>query len=221
MYFCASMPKDARVVYRRCGIPLADDLQEIKRLLVGHGIRFLILDSALGACGGELEKPETAERLFRALRALRVGTLVIAHPPKNAETPSIFGSTFFRNYARLCWHVQKVQEIEDATLHLALEQTKNNLDRLHAPIGLQLHFGADTITLNPYDVAHDPDLRKMLPLADRIGTLLKDRTPRTANAVADDLDEKPGSVSRVLRRYKGRRWVRSEGNEVEGTWSCL
>ncbi|MEP6935609.1 MAG: AAA family ATPase [Nitrospirota bacterium] len=56
-------------LYRRCHIPLADDLPALQRLVAEAGIRFLVIDSLAAACGAELERAETAIRFFSALRS--------------------------------------------------------------------------------------------------------------------------------------------------------
>ena len=79
-------------LYRRCHQPLADDLPAIQRIVSQSHIRLIIIDSLAIAAGGELERPETATRIFAAIRALRVSTLTVAHPQKKPEDKTIFGS---------------------------------------------------------------------------------------------------------------------------------
>jgi hypothetical protein len=44
-----------------------------------------VIDSLAAAYGAELERAETAIRLFNPLRSLRIASLILAHVAKNAE----------------------------------------------------------------------------------------------------------------------------------------
>ena len=82
----AGFPEDATIRYRRCWMSLADDVENIKRIVEEHAVGFAVVDSCGGACGGDPNLPETVNRFFIALRYLGITTLLIHNVPKNTAT---------------------------------------------------------------------------------------------------------------------------------------
>jgi hypothetical protein len=199
--------------YRRCHVPLADDLPALQRHIAEKNITFLVIDSLAAACGAELERAETAIRLFSALRSLRVASLILAHVAKNSEEKSIYGSVFFSNFARSVWEMKKVQEAGDRITRVGLYHRKSNLGPLERPIGLKLIFG-EAVQMEPLDLSGEPDLAAALPAKDRIQAVLKDGL-KTAKEVAEETGISLATVKARLSEGKGI-WSVKVGNELWG-----
>src|SRR3990172_1124888 len=98
--------------YRRCYLPLPDDVDEIIKAIDTTGAKVLIIDSLGPACGGELNEARPALAYFNALRKLNRTSITLAHNAKNSEGKgkSVYGSMFFHALARSIWEIKKVQE---------------------------------------------------------------------------------------------------------------
>ena len=200
-------------LYRRCHVPVADDLPALQRIVAESEIKLLVVDSLAAACGAELEKAETAIRLFSALRSFRVATLLVAHVAKNAENKSIYGSVFFNNFARSVWEMRKVQEAGDNITRIGLYHRKCNLGPLHRPIGFKMHFEPG-VCLEPLDLTEEPDLAEALPLKDRLQGALS-QGAKTAKQLAEEVDANLPQVKARLSEGRGR-WSVKVGDEQWG-----
>lgn len=202
-------------LYRRCHIPLADDLPAIQRLVADSDIRFLVIDSLAAACGMELERAETAIRFFNALRSLRVASLILAHVAKNSEEKTIYGSVFFSNFARSVWEMKKAQEAGEHITRVGLYHRKTNLGPLQQPLGFKLHFG-EAFSLESTDLNDEPSLAESLPLASRIKGTLKSGA-KSAKELSEELGvELPQVKARLSDGLL--KWSTKVG---EGKWGLL
>lgn len=200
-------------LYRRSEIPLADDLPAIQRLVAESNIKFLVIDSLAAACGAELERAETAIRLFTAIRTLRVSSLLLAHVAKHADEKTVYGSVFFSNFARSVWEMKKVQEAGDTVTRVGLYHRKSNLGLLQKPIGLKLIFGSQ-VQVEPLDLLDEPDLAEALPAKDRIRAVLRSGG-KTAKEVAEDTGIALSTVKARLSEGLGI-WSKKLGSEQWG-----
>jgi hypothetical protein len=194
----------AEPLYRRCYVPLADDLHALQHHVAHSHIRLLIVDSLALAAGAELEKAESAIRVFSALRTLGVSSLIVAHVPKDTDRPSIFGSVFFGNLARNVFELVKVQEAGENKIEVGLFHRKSNLGSLHRPIGLRFQFG-DAIRIETMDLRNQPFLAKGLSLKRRLQHALKDGA-KTAQELSEELDTDYPQVRARLNEGRGK-WV--------------
>lgn len=199
--------------YRRCSLPLADEADALKKVLDEGGYDVLILDSLAMAAGGqELERADAALRFNAALRGLNCTSLVIGHTPKPQEdqpTRSLYGSVFFFNLCRVAWEVRR----EGNTI--GLYQRKNNLGRVHDPIGLAFDTTDESCLVHPADLFDTPELESSLKLQDRIAGALRDQPGQTPKELALALGVKADSVKAKLYLYK-KRFV-----QLDGKWECL
>jgi len=202
--------------YLRCHLPIADNLAVLSRKISEWGIKLLIIDSMAAACGAELERAETAIKLFAALRSLRVGALILAHVPKNAEEKSIYGSVFFSNFARSTWEMKKVQEPGEMVTRVGLYHRKANLGPLLPPLGLRLVFGSDAVRFEALDLTDEPTLAESLSLSTRLKAVLKDGG-KTVKELADELDSKVPQIRARLSEGQGK-WCTALG---DGRWGLL
>lgn len=190
----------AKVLYRYCHQPIADDIQEIQRYVAEHNITFLVVDSAAPACGGEPENADATIRFFTAIRSLKITALIIAHKTKNGTAHSPFGSVYWINLPRSVWELQAIQTAEENKMEWGLFHRKTNAGKLHRPIGLRGVFTEDTLTMEQIQVVDVPDLAEHLPLRDRIVAALMGGA-RDTHDIAESLDANEESVRRTISRH--------------------
>lgn len=195
--------------YRRCVQPLADDVEILKEAVLEFKAGLLIVDSLAPACGGDLSVPETAMSFFRALRSLNCTSLVVAHPAKNSERKTIFGSVFYTNLARSVWEVQTYQDVGGNSISLSLFHRKSNLSRLQRPFGLEFLFEGDlgAIKVFPRTVVDVPEVGEKAPVWERIMALLPRSGPLKPKEVAERLGAPDSTVRKELARMRDRRLV--------------
>ena len=116
--------------YRKQEVSMARDQPRMAQLVADHNIKFMIIDSAAMACGGEPESADVASRYWNALRTLDCTTLTIAHVSKTEAsekgTSTPYGSVFWRNYARNAWEIKQGTVFKRLEKEVGLVQTKLN-----------------------------------------------------------------------------------------------
>jgi len=204
---------------------LPDEISSIKADLQRLGATLLIVDSIAPACGGEPESAEVILRFMNALRSLgpSVTRLVISHVSKadaDKHRARPFGSAFTRNMARSCWEIRSTSDPEEHVLTVGLYHDKTNRGAYHKPFALTFTWDPNgRITAGRTEVADHPDLAESAGLPFRIRQLLS-HGPKTIAAIAADLDSRPGSVYKALRRMKDVVPMHgSKGRGRESVWS--
>jgi hypothetical protein len=211
----------ATVRYERCTRPLPAMLPHLRRLMSTYGTTLLLVDSMIGACGGNLLDTEMTNRYYMALRQLRVGSLTIAHQPKNldGQAATMYGNAFQSNLSRNVWEVQKQQEAGERELVLGFSHRKANDDHLRAPFGMNVTYSEDqsSLTLASINVADYVDLALGLPLKTQIQHALKSGG-KTAKELAEDLDT-PVKIIRACLSKGVDKWCTKLGErEGEIVW---
>jgi hypothetical protein len=167
----------------------------------------VIVDSVGAAAITDLEKAQAVVQVFRNLRSLNPGGLLLVdHQAKlqagqdyRDKTP--FGSVYKYNLSRVVWQSELV-ESQPGEAWVILRNTKNNLGPLQGEIGVQLTFGEGLVTVTPAALTSGP-LVERASLESRIIAVLKERGPSTAQEIADRLEANPKSVQVKLSRLKG------------------
>ena len=214
----------ADVRYQACTEPLSTLTHTLLRRIQTEGITLLVLDSLAAATGGDAGA-EAATKVFRAIRTLNVGALIIAHIPKSpgeGQEPSIYGSVFHKNFARSTWELRKEQEVGEDTAILGLFNRKSNLSRLHHPIGLKVTQNSENTRMGyeAFDLSQAGELATALPLPNRIRNLLEDREPRSSKQIAEELDAPLGYVKNTLSKHKGFKWHMT-GENKDAKWTVI
>lgn len=222
---CHPQLANAEIRYQSHTEPIWNIVPTLLRRVQSDRINFLVLDSLAPATCGDASA-EAATKAFRALRMLNVGALILAHIPKVTEQQqesSIYGSVFFKNFARSTWELRREQEVGAEESILGLFNKKSNLSRLHPPIGLRVRQNSDSSALHydACDLAETIELAKGLPIANRIRMFLeKDGGLYTAREIAEALEAPIATVKSTLSRDNTRKWHSiGEGREVK--WTCL
>lgn len=200
------------LAYRRCVGALADQAEDLRRLVAERRVGFVVVDSLGAACGGEPESAEVTLRLMNAVRSLGVTALLIDHIPRNGEEP--FGSVYKVNAARAVWRIRGQQETGEDEIRVGLFNTKANLSRKHRPLGWRLRFdnAALTTTFTRIDPADVEEFRPGLSVADQILAALRTGA-RPTKELVDALDAKPDTVDKTLRRLRDRGRVVKVGDD--------
>lgn len=222
---CHPNLKPADIRYQAHHEPLWNIVPTLLRRVQAEQINFIILDSLAAATCGD-SSAEAATKAFRALRMLNTGALVLAHIPKTSEPQQetgIFGSVFFKNFARSTWELRKEQEVGSDTSILGLFNRKSNLSRLHPPLGLQVHQNGtnSAIQYEPCNLGETIELAKGLPVASRIRNLLeKDGALYAAKDIADALEIPLPTIKTTLSRHNKMKW-HNIGEGREAKWCVL
>jgi len=161
--------------YRRCSLPLADDVDSIINHAEDIKAKCLIVDSVSLAAGDDPSKPGVATEYFRKLRQTHLTSISLAHTSKDKEvrTKTIFGSVMWEAGARSVWEIQG-QEDENA-LDVALFHRKANLSKKFSPQGYRIIYQNDQPSKvewhSPEEVAEFVD---KMPTTSRILDALKE-----------------------------------------------
>jgi hypothetical protein len=185
------------VLYRYGRVSLADDIENIQRLLMENdGITMLVIDSIGSACGGEPESADIVLRYFNALRSLNITTLSIDHANKENV---LFGSVYKFNAARSVWETRKVQEPGDGFVTVGLYHRKMNSGQLIKPLAFQFSFDPDMVTVTTADPGAEPDLRKGLSGPQQVLAILR-RGAKTTKELAEEMETSEGAIRTFVTR---------------------
>jgi len=175
--------------------------------VAAHPDGLVIVDSVGAAAITDLEKAVAVVQVFRNLRSLNPGGLLLVdHQAKlqagqdyRDKTP--FGSVYKYNLSRVVWQAELV-ESQPGEAWVVLRNTKNNLGSLQGEIGVKLSFGEGQVAMTTVALTSGP-LVERASLENRIIAVLKERGPSTAQEIADRLEANPKSVKAKLSRLKG------------------
>jgi hypothetical protein len=221
-------PGCSRIQYRLCVAPLANDIEEIQRIVSEQEIEFVIVDSAGMALGGEKGDPkDPVIEYFRALRSLRICSLTIDHITKGEGGRKLpYGSVYKFNLARNVFEMRKAQEAGDDDMHVGLYHRKANFGKLLPPIGfkLALHDAPDgslvSVTLEPAKVRDVPSLAEGMGVKDRILAFLLSEGSGTVAEIAAALDMTATMIRARLNDGRGKCFTQvGEGREPK--WAAL
>ncbi len=140
--------------YRRCALPLVDDIDQIQEHISKMGAKVIIVDSIAPAVGGDLKEASSALMFHNALRKLKVTSLLIGQTTKD-DGKKLFGSVFFEYMSRSIWELRRVQEGEESEINLGLFHRNVNYSRLFQPMGFNVSFNGNctSIKKQPVDLA--------------------------------------------------------------------
>ena len=202
--------------YRRCSRALPDMLTELASYVDEHQIGLVILDSAgkaIPSAREGVDANEGALQLTRALRALRVSSLVIDHVRGDQVTSEgaiarPYGSVYKLNEARSAWELRREQSSVSSRVELALLHVKFNDGPKHRPIGLAIEYDGETgpIRFRRTEI-EAPELLAALSQPERMAQHLRDG-PRSTRELADLMEVKESNIRTILARDQGRRFVR-------------
>jgi len=196
------------VHYLRCDRALTHEADRIHREARRLAIDYWIADSIGFATAGPPEAAEHATAYFRAVRAMGIGSLHLAHISRaeNGDQKP-FGSSFWHNSARATWFVKQAAASPDAqNLTIGLFNRKSNITRQYPATGFNVTFSETSTVITRANLAEVDDLAPALPLWQRIHHLLRGG-PRTVEQIADELKAKAETVRRTIDPKRARKGI--------------
>jgi hypothetical protein len=201
--------------YRRCTLPLAEDIESIRKHIEDVKAQCLLVDSISLAAGDDPSKPSVATNYFRSIRQCEITSISLAHTSKDIETrkKTIFGSVLWEAGARSVWEIQSQEE--ENTLNIALFHRKANMSKRFSPQGYQIEYQDDL----PYQISwHNPkdvvEFVERMSTGDRILDLLREGK-QEFTVICQTLDITPNTARVTLYRLKKKGLVVKLG---EDTW---
>lgn len=204
--------------YRSCSHTLADDIEQIREAIVATESEFLVVDSLAGACGGDLTGSDGATAFYNALRQLKLTTLIIAHNPKGDGKKTIYGSVVFEHRARSVWECRAAMDEETNAIDIGLHHRKANNSRLSKPLGFNINYNGNSMSITTKEVARMPELRKELSLTQLVIETLK-RGKMRLRDLASELGYENDKEVEVVRAKLN--WMATKGITVhlpDGSW---
>ena len=207
------LPGPPRLFYRRCAGRLVDDVEQLSETVASKDIALVIVDSAVPACGGNPNEPESVQLLFYGLRQLGVTSMILAHVSKasvgGGALSSPYGSVFWSNLSRNVWQARKEQEVGDDSIVVTLWHRKTNVGALLAPVTLGITFAprfsvervseAEHLALVGHDGSETHSSTRRVGLAERMAAVLGDGA-MSRPELAEVIDANPDSVRKALVR---------------------
>lgn len=197
-------PMPRNVFYARCDSPASQQVDRLDRLKREHKCHYIVCDSIGFALDGPAESQEGATKYFRSLRQLNIGSLSLAHIPKqydDGREAQIFGSTFFRAGARSAWFVEKATTNPRGEMRVGLHHRKSNVGALLQPKGYRILFEHGRVRLEKINIKEVDELTLQLPLLERMKMQLANGA-LTLKQLSEDLAVPPASVRSILSRHK-------------------
>ena len=199
-------PMPANLLYIRCEHPLKHETDHLVDIIHKHQIQFIVCDSIGFATEGPAEAQEGAATYFRSLRQLGIGSLNIAHIPKqyddNREAQP-FGSVFYTNGARSIWFIDRAKENPLGEIRFGLYHRKNNVGALLQPKGFKLTFRGERTFVDAINLKDVEELAAGYPLLDRMKEALKPG-PMSPKALAEELNVSVGQIRATANRHKSQ-----------------
>lgn len=200
--------------YRRCYLPLADDLEEAIKHVEETKAKVIIIDSLGPACGGEVNEARPALAAMNALRKLNRTSIILAHNAKNSEgKKSVYGSMFFQALARSVWEVKKVQNTDENEIDIGLFHRKPPpFSKLQKPIGFKFKFDTDKTFVYPESPKNIGEFLQQMGTQDRIYELLRGGALEVKE-IAETLEITPANASMSIGRLENKHKVVKVGKK--------
>jgi len=186
------------MLYRYGRMPLADDIEQVQRIVAENEVDVVIVDSLGMAAGGDQDKSMDIIRYFQALRTLKCTTLTIDHVNKEGK---LYGNVYKFNEARNVLEVKGVTETESSTIDIGLYHRKMNNGSLMKPLGFRIEFGEEAYTVRKQDLNQIPELEAGLPLRQRLRSELA-HGACPVNDLAEALGVTEATIRMTLNRNK-------------------
>ena len=194
------------------GIPIHDLVPQLQEKIKEHKIEFLLIDSAVLACGGEPEKAENASRYFNSLAKLGITSLTIAHETKSENHEHVFGSIFWKNCTRNMWNAQSERNpVDSREISFGLFHRKCNHASLRPMVPLRIFHGEGFVDI-VRGAAEEWD-GKALSIGDRIVKFLRTGPKQFGQIVMELADVKKDVITMTLTRMHKRSILKQTGKD--------
>ena len=185
--------------YRRCSLPITEDLEAIHNYASAIKAKALFIDSTSLAAGGDLNRMDVATAYIRALRQLKMTSVSVSHTSKerDAKTKTIIGSVLFEAGFRSVWECRGQED--DKTLDIGLFHRKFNLGAKRNPLGYRITYNGQSNTIEWFDPSNVPEFVARMSHTKQILELLK-RGGFETRQIAEELDISLAAASMALSR---------------------
>lgn len=192
--------------YRRCALPLADDLESIRTHIEDTKADYIIIDSVSLAAGGDLNHMDCATNYFRALRQLNITSISLAHTSKDRENKSktILGSVLFEAGARSVWEVRGQED--DDCLDIAMFHRKSNDTKKSPPVGFRISYTDKGNLISWHDPTSVAEFVERMNTSQRVIELLKER-PYDDREIVETLEITPGNWRVTKSRLRSKNII--------------
>ena len=196
------------IFYRRCSLPIADDLEAIRNHADSVKAQAIFVDSTSLAAGGDLNRMDIATSYIRALRQLKLTSVSLTHTSKDrdAKTKTIIGSVLFEAGFRSVFEARAHEEGD--TLEIALFHRKFNLGAKASALGYRINYNCNGNTIEWYDPKNVPEFVERMGTNQRILQALKKGKLSTGELV-ELLEIKRASIDVAVGRL-------SKANKIIG-----
>ncbi len=199
------------VFYKEMVGTLADNVEALGETVDRLNIEVLLIDSAIPACGGEAESPKVAQQLFTALQDIKrdISSIIVGHVTKEAasrrgKTESPFGSTVWRDRARMTFELRSSQKKNSNVTEMALHQRKSNMGPiLQYPLGYRLTWpsvDSGMITVEGFDVQTNKELVGDFTHTQQAWIYITENGPTSTDELSEMLDVSKTILSSTLSR---------------------
>ncbi|MDD4874692.1 MAG: AAA family ATPase [Dehalococcoidales bacterium] len=201
--------------YRRCSLPLTEDLDQIQQHVADTEADILFIDSLGAAAGGELNKPDIALNFFSALRSLKKTSWIIAQTSKGEGTDkrSIFGSTYFTYYARSIFEITRSDsDFAGNEMHIGVFHRWCNLAKLNDPLGISVKFSetGDSVSMEKEELSI-VDFMSKVSTSQKIVEILK-RSPKTTEELVNLTGLKRNTIDKAMERLRVKKQIIRSGD---------
>jgi len=189
------------VKYRFCQRPLQVEAESLAEQVWECGIEYIVCDSVAPACMGAPETAEACQGYFRALRAMKVGSLNLAHVTKGEDSDKKpFGSAYWFNLVRSCWYLERADPIPgDSAVRLGLYQRKYNLGPVRPALGMLIDYTENRILISDGDIADNEQLASKLTLSQKLYAALRKGESKTIATLVEETGAHQKSIEKLLR----------------------
>jgi hypothetical protein len=210
--------------YRRCTVPLVDQVEEVLRYCQSEGVVLVVLDSvemAMNGTGGDGSNPnEKVIVLHSALRMLGTTSVLIDHISaasrgRDSTAGKPIGGVYKTNLARMAFELRKGSDLRAGQMNLGLFNMKRNDDgALMKAIGLKVTFGEEWTRYEREGIT-DGALMAGLTVRDRMVATLKQYGQLPNKQLAELVDAPQNTVNGELSRHNGTIFVKV----ANGNWA--
>jgi hypothetical protein len=195
------------VQYKRMGAALADDMDEINRIVQEDFIGMVIVDHAAGSAG-EAETAVETNRVYDALHQMNVTSLILAHVTNEGDKGRPFGSAFWTNRARVTWEQKRTREGGDS-VEVGIFQRKSNVGKIQPNLAWRVDFAVeddrhytegDFVQFTPINASEVPEFDKEMSGTSRVMHYLTSTGKGTLQEIASALGMQDSNVRTYLWR---------------------
>jgi len=187
--------------------PIRQAADEIAWTCNTHELDYIVVDSAVMACGPDPLKPEAAAEYAAALLAITRPVLTLAHVTKLDDARYPFGSVFWHNLARTTWSLSGTDD------EILLRHRKHNNYRGMGTYSLKITWSDDGKLREVYERVYGATI------LDRVKTLLEDGPLNIDEILAGLNDEEHKSVTKKILYNTLRKGVPTDLRMQAGVYS--